>query len=220
VRNVPRAHSARRASCASRVVRGRGAVEEARHRRQGSPHVSRRAAYGWRPFLVSRPACNQNCLATRAPRSPIIAGTRGGKCPLRRCASPLPLRLSQGRRPAATDDRPTQRRRRYHSSPALVGATPTVAGAFRRAREPPRDPGVVDTHQTGWEPPLSSPRAHPAAACNSALARHDAGALSFLTAARANSALAPPAGVWNPGARTIKKSRTCPRPDLIRRYGS
>jgi hypothetical protein len=46
----------------------------------------------------------------------------------------LPVRLSQGRRPAATDDRPTQRRRRYHSSPALVGATRFVAGAFRLVR--------------------------------------------------------------------------------------
>jgi hypothetical protein len=68
------------------------------------------------------------------PPQPVVAGTRGGKCPPPSLRVPLPVRLSQGRRPAATDDRPTQRRRRYHSSPALVGATPFVAGAFRRAR--------------------------------------------------------------------------------------
>jgi hypothetical protein len=116
------------------------------------PAASSRCRFLRRDLLATRIASRRGRLAACRRKD-----ARGGKCPLRRCASPLPLRLSQGRRPAATDDRPTQRRRRYQASPALVGATPLVAGAFRRAREPPRDPGVVLAHQLDGIPPVSPP---------------------------------------------------------------
>jgi hypothetical protein len=94
-----------------------------------------------------------SCASSRKRRSTRDLVTRCTAGSAARLADVLPsparaLRAAvQGRRPAATDDRPTQRRRRYHSSPALVGATPTVAGAFLLVREPLHDSGVVDTHQ-------------------------------------------------------------------------
>jgi hypothetical protein len=86
---------------------------------------------------------------------------------------------SPGRWPAATDDRPTQRRPRYHSSPALVGATPTVAGAFRRVRN-----SIVArtlSIHTSWMGPPTPLVPHPSSGTHwtSAPARHDVGALSF-----------------------------------------
>jgi hypothetical protein len=59
-------------------------------------------------------------------------------------ARPTPdLTNSPARRPAATDDRPTQRGSLRAAPTRANMATPFVAGVFLRVREPPRDPGVI-----------------------------------------------------------------------------
>ena len=81
-----------------------------------------------------------------------------------RDASPSRAQVnSPGRRPAATDDRPTQRGRRYHFLAHASMATPPVEGAFLGVRELDRGSDVVNAAPAGWEPPESPrPPTHPA----------------------------------------------------------
>jgi hypothetical protein len=84
----------------------------------------RRGASRRRPFLASRPACNPNCLATRAPRSPAgFFSARAQPSVDLRLASRTPA--GRGMRAAATT---TDRRRAGLYRPRLVA---TLTGARR-----------------------------------------------------------------------------------------
>jgi hypothetical protein len=108
----------------------------------------------------------------------------------------LALMLQSAGRPRQTTDRRCAGAGITLPTRARV-ATPPVAGAFLRVREPNRRSDVVDTHQLDGTPDFPSSPPIQRDALDLSLGETFVGAFSFSAAVRANVALAPrpPSGI-------------------------
>jgi hypothetical protein len=167
------------------------AVEEARRAsRASSRHTSPRHAAG--SPIVSLTWCL--CVSRATADAVNSPGAPAGRVGLRRA-----------------HDRPTPRGCRYHFPPALVGATPTIAGARSGVCGDLFATRALSMHTSWMGTPRIPSSTHPSSGTHwtSAPARHDVGALS-LSPPPAPIALLPhrpPSGIQRAMPRKAKSSR-------------